>query len=294
MKNFCRSNNNKMSINLQLKKFDISKIGDNRIVTIIGKRGTGKSWLMKDIMYHKRYIPVGAVISPTERVNRFFGKFVPKLFIHDEYHQSLLINFRKRQFKMAKLMDEGESEIDPYAYLIFDDCLYDNSWKNDKYIREVFFNYRHLFCLFLLSLQFPLGISPQLRGNIDYIFIFRENIVSNRKRLYEHYAGMFKTFEMFCSVLDQCTENFECLVIDNTIQSNKIEDQIYWYRAEDHGNFRVGPDNVWDYCDQNYIDDELEDEININTYHNTKKGPKLNVKKIETERYDNHKTERYY
>jgi hypothetical protein len=133
-----------MSINLQLKKFDISRIGDNRIITIIGKRGTGKSWLIQDIMYHKRYIPVGTVISPTERVNRFFGKFVPKLFIHDEYHQNILLNFRKRQFNMAKLIQEGDSDIDPYAYLIFDDCLYDNSWKNDKYIREVFFNFRHL------------------------------------------------------------------------------------------------------------------------------------------------------
>lgn len=270
-----------MSINLQLKKFDISKIGDNKIVVMIGKRGTGKSWLMKDIMYHKRYIPVGAVVSPTERVNKFFGKFIPKVFIHDEYNQSILTNFRKRQFKMANLIENGNENIDPRSYLIFDDCLYDNSWKNDKYIREVFFNYRHLFCIFLLSMQFPLGISPQLRSNIDYVFILRENIVSNRRRIYEHYAGMFKTFEMFCSVMDQCTENFECLVIDNNIQSNRIEDQIYYYKAEPHPDFKVGPPEIWEYNNSRYNGEEgEEDEININTYHSTKKGPRLHVKKV--------------
>ena len=128
-------------------------------------------------------------------------------------------------------------------------------------------------------MQTPLGIHPQLRDNIEYVFIFRENIISNRKRIYDHYAGMFKTFDMFCSVMDQCTENFECLVIDNNIQSNRIEDQIYWYKAESHSNFRMGPPEVWDYSDQNYVEDDMEEgEININTFH--RKGPKLNVKKI--------------
>ena len=62
-------------------------------------------------------------------------------------------------------------------------------------------------------MQFALGIPPNLRTNIDYVFILRENIVSNRKRIYEHYAGMFPSFEMFCQIMDQCTENYECLVI---------------------------------------------------------------------------------
>ena len=67
-------------------------------------------------------------------------------------------------------------------------------------------------------------IPPNLRTNIDFVFILRENYVSNRKRLYEHYAGMFPSFEMFCQVMDQCTENYECLVINNNAKSNKLTD----------------------------------------------------------------------
>ena len=52
--------------NLQLKKFDPSKIGDDKVCVFIGKRGTGKSTLVTDIMYHKRHLPVGIVMSGTE------------------------------------------------------------------------------------------------------------------------------------------------------------------------------------------------------------------------------------
>ena len=39
--------------------------------------------------------------------------------------------------------------------------------------------------------------SPNPRTNIDYVFILREPYITNRKRIYENYAGMFPTFESF-------------------------------------------------------------------------------------------------
>jgi hypothetical protein len=45
--------------------------------------------------------------------------------------------------------------------------------------------------------------------------------------------------------MDQCTENFECLVIDNTSRSNKLEDQVFWYKAADHPPFRLCDQSLW-------------------------------------------------
>ena len=42
---------------------------------------------------------------------------------------------------------------------------------------------------------------------------------------------MFSTFESFCQVMDQCTENYECLVVCNNSKSNRLEEQIFWYKA---------------------------------------------------------------
>ncbi len=62
---------------------------------------------------------------------------------------------------------------------------------------------------------------------------------------------MFPTFEIFAQVMDQCTENFECLVIDNTTKSNKIEDMVFWYKADDHPPFKIGAPSFWEYHNNN-------------------------------------------
>ena len=101
-------------------------------------------------------------------------------------------------------------------------------------------NGRHYKLMFILTMQFALGIPPNLRTNIDYVFILRDNVTSNRKRLYDHYAGMFPTFEMFCTVMDKCTQNYECIVIDNSTRSNNIEEQVFWYKADIHKEYKNG------------------------------------------------------
>ena len=244
---------------LQLKKFDITKIKDDKVVVLIGKRDTGKSFLCKDILFYHNDIPVGQVISGTEGANQFYSKIVPKLFIHDEFNTTIVQNMIKRQKLMIDKIHDGE-QVDPRAFLILDDCLYDNTWAKDKFMRLVFMNGRHYKLLFMLTMQYALGIPPNLRTNIDYVFILRENYVSNRKRLYEHYAGMFPTFEMFCQVMDQCTEDYECIVINNNAKSNKLTDQVFWYKAEPHPDFRIGADSYWEYSKNNYTDEAVVDE----------------------------------
>ena len=128
-------------------------------------------------------------------------------------------------------------------------------------------------------MQYPLGIPPNLRTNIDFIFILRENIVANRKRIYDNYAGMFPTFEIFCQVMDQCTENYECLVIDNTTKSNKLEDTVFWYKADSTPSFRVCQEEYW--ILSNNIKDTDEDQEEMFDPSNIKKRQHIiNVKKV--------------
>jgi hypothetical protein len=252
--------NNIMAMNLELKKFNMNDIKDDKVVVLIGKRDTGKSYLCRDILYHHKDVPVGQVISGTEGANQFYSKMVPKLFIHHEFSSQIVQNMLKRQKLMIDKTNAGEN-IDPRAFLILDDCLYDNTWAKDKWMRSVFMNGRHYKLLFLLTMQYALGVPPNLRTNIDYVFILRENYVSNRKRLYEHYAGMFPNFEMFCQVMDQCTENYECLVINNNAKSNKLTDQVFWYKAEARPDYKIGGSQYWDYSDKHYSQEEVQENV---------------------------------
>ena len=271
----------------ELKKFDMNMINDDKVIVLIGKRETGKSFLVKDLLYYHQDIPVGTVISGTEGANAFYSSIMPSIFIHGEYRQEIIANMLKRQKKVIaainkEITDTGFSNIDPRGFIILDDCLYDKSWVNSKHIRSLFMNGRHYKAMFIITMQYALGIPPNLRTNIDFTFILRENIVSNRKRLYEQYAGMFPSFDVFSQVMDQCTENFECIVINNNAKSNKLEDQVFWYKATSHEDFRLGAPQFWQYHSENYnpnFDDEDDEGIDLNEMRNSRKGPIINVKK---------------
>lgn len=235
---------------LALKPFDMSSVPPGKVIVFIGKRMTGKSFLVRDLLYHHRDQPIGTVISPTEQANKFFGKILPSAFIYDEYTPQLLDNVVKRQLMIGQHIDKqkmlyGSCNIDPRSFLLLDDCLYDNKWINDKNMRYLFMNGRHVHCTLIITMQAPLGIPPQLRQQIDYVFILRENVINNRKRIYDNYAGMFPSFDIFCQVMDQTTENYECLVINSNTQSNKLTDQVFWYKASDHPDFKIGLPEFW-------------------------------------------------
>ena len=276
-----------MIMNLELKKFDMKSItfkpeeSNGPVVVFIGRRDTGKSFLVRDLLYYHQDIPIGTVISGTEAGNGFYANYVPKLFIHDEYNTAIIENVLKRQkivLKQIKREKEsfGRSNIDARTFVILDDCLWDNSWARDKMMRLLFMNGRHWKIMTTITMQYPLGVPPNLRTNIDYTFILREPYITNRKRIYENYAGMFPTFESFCQVMDQCTENYECLVISNNARSNKLEDQIFWYKAEAHTDFKLGSKEFWALSADIVSDDEGEDAYDPSSI---KRGPRINVKK---------------
>ena len=274
---------------LELKKWDMRHISfrpdENKgpVVVLIGRRDTGKSYLVRDLLYFHQDVPIGTVISGTEAGNGFYSSHVPKLFIHDEYNTAIIENILKRQklvLKQVKKEMENykRSNIDPRAFVILDDCLYDNTWTKDKMMRLLFMNGRHWKIMLIITMQYPLGVPPNLRTNIDYVFILREPYLANRKRIYDNYAGMFPTFESFCQVMDQCTENYECLVINNNAKSNKLQDQIFWYKAESRPDFKLGSKEFWE-ISKDMNSDEEEDVYDPNKVKKRGQGPKINVRK---------------
>ena len=66
-------------MNLELKKFDMknikfdSKKASGPVIVLIGRRDTGKSYLVRDLLFYHQDIPIGTVISGTEAGNGFYG-----------------------------------------------------------------------------------------------------------------------------------------------------------------------------------------------------------------------------
>ena len=274
---------------LQLKKFDMKNItfrpNENKgpVIVLIGRRDTGKTFLVRDLLFHHQDIPIGTVISGTEAGNGFYSAHVPKLFIHDEYSSALVENILRRQKTVLKQMKKeidqyNRTKIDPRTFVILDDCLYDNTWARDKLMRLMFMNGRHWKIMLIITMQYPLGIPPTLRTNIDYVFILREPYLTNRKRIWENYASMFPTLESFSTVMDQTTENYECLVINNNAKSNQLQDQIFWYKAETRPEFKLGSKEFWEISKEMGSDDE-DEAYDPNKSRRKKLGSQITVKK---------------
>lgn len=199
----------------QIKQFDIKSLFETKpTIVIIGRRSTGKTVLVCDILDHYTKTPVnGTVITCTDR--DFYNKYTQSSFIHDEYKPSIIKNVVK---------------TNQNSFLVLDNCMYDMSWTRDTFMRNIFGNG---YIMMILALDFPLGISIKMREKVDYVFLLRENFISNRKHIWEIYGSIFPSFELFCSILDDCTKDNNCLVIKNNCEEScDLFDRIFTYRAE--------------------------------------------------------------
>lgn len=231
---------------LHIKPFKPETIEDGKVSLIIGKRGTGKSVLLKDLMYYKRHFSAGVVMSGTEEGNGYYKGWVPDVFVYNDFNRDVIAKIIERQ---KKLSNEGKARP---VFVVLDDCLYDKKILRDKAMRAVFMNGRHWKIHLWCTAQYLMDVPPDIRMQIDYVFVFRDNAFNNRKKLHSHFFGVFEKYDDFSTVMTNCTENYECLVLNNAAHSNDIESTVFWYKAKIRNNFRMGSDEMWRFHTTNY------------------------------------------
>ena len=282
---------------LQLDKFDLKNLvldqnGDflNPRIAIIAKSGSGKSWVIRDILSYIDDIPCGTIIAPTDKMTGFYNTFFPISFIHHEFKEDIIPRLLHRQKIMLSKNEtrkkKGKKPIDPRSFLIMDDCMSTKHlWLKDPNVLSVFNEGRHYQLTFILSMQYSLGIQPELRSNFDYVFLLGEDFINNRKKLYEHYAGMFPSRELFDQVFLQVTDDYGVMVINNRLRSNDIRKKVFWYKAKKKENLSVGCNRFKAfhnmYYDPNH--DKRLPFIDMNNFGSKKRTIVNVVKKIDDE-----------
>ena len=74
----------------------------NPRIAMIAPSGSGKSWIVRNILYEMRDIPCGTVIAPTDKMNKFYDDFMPSTFIHHEYSSPIIPKILGRQKKILE------------------------------------------------------------------------------------------------------------------------------------------------------------------------------------------------
>ena len=212
--------------NTSMKTFDIKNLKNSHTL-IIGKRGTGKSVLVKDIIENNNYDTQKHVyvFSGTERCNPYYAKFVNNSHIYREYNEDALQQIINAQYYMFR-----EEKINREIMIVFDDCISKKNCFACSVMTDLLLNARHYNISYILTMQYPMGLSPEIRLNMDNVFLLAEDTVSNKKRLYEHYAGCLPDFSSFNEIFIRETKDFGCLVINNR-GVNKLCDKIFSYKV---------------------------------------------------------------
>lgn len=227
---------------LDIRRFDPSRIKPDKVCLLIGKRNTGKTVLMKDLLFHlKDQLDFGLYMSPTEESTGSMRGIIPPTLMYGDYNSTaaeVLLEMQKQYLKTGKSRN---------VFLLLDDCMYDKKTMKGKEVREIFMNGRHRKLLFLNCVQYLMDISPALRTNVDFVFCLREGIAANRRKLYDFFFGVFDTYADFEAVFNACTSGYKCIVLDNTVRSTNASDCVSWYEATyDLPPFRLCAPIYWD------------------------------------------------
>lgn len=220
----------------KIKKWDPTTCKPHRIYLIVGRRGSGKTVLLRYLMYvMKDKIDFAMAFCPTVESRNMLKEHLPEACVFDRLVQSKVDDTVSLASNLAT---QGRHKS---ILMIFDDVLYEKAAFRTKAIRELFFNGRHYHITAIILTQYLVDIEPSLRSNVDFCVTFKDNILSNKMRLWKYMFGLLSTMEDFVSVHDRCTQNYECLVLDNTGASSAISDSLFWYKADaSKTDFKVG------------------------------------------------------
>jgi hypothetical protein len=245
---------------INISEYDPSTLPADATVLLVGKRNTGKTTLTRDLMWHMRNkLDIAIGMCPTEVVNHNLEFFIPKPMIFHSFDDTKLaqvLDWQRRciannkGFKTALIMDDCMSETTKSP----------GSKANKKAlasqdINKVFKLGRHLKLFFLNAMQYIKDAPPDIRGNVDVLFVFNTSSGTEREKLWKEYFAMFSKFNDFNKVFDSCAQGYDCIVLDMRKSMVNISDCVFFYRATIRNEpFQVGKKIFWDLSKYYYAD----------------------------------------
>lgn len=213
---------------LVVTPFDLNSIKPHKVIYIIGKRGTGKSVLLKHILYAlRRRFDVGCAMAPTKESIDGFKACMPDAFVFENGHSEEALTTMQDIFKELARQSKIRNGL-----IVRDDCMADKKSVRSTNMRDLHMNGRHYWLTYIDAMQYLMDVGPELRGQVDYVFAMKEDVIDNQKKLYDKFFGIFPRFEDFQKVLNTCTDDFGALVLDRTSSSNSLNQSIFWFKAQ--------------------------------------------------------------
>lgn len=235
------------SINIEKFDMDLLKTHEHTkppTILILGSWSSTREALTLDIL-HTRHNTPGVIVSENPygfgMFKRPFSKFVNQT-PGQLLNSSLLDNIVNWQ---NENISEIPSSSDTGAFLVLDDVLDVSEYTRDETLKLIFTNGRSWKYMLVVTMSDPNISSHSINSTFDYIFILWTHRMDHRLKIYESYASnLFPDFDKFCQVMEQCTVDYECLVINNkstyhnhdiiSTDNMNVAKDIFWYKPYEH------------------------------------------------------------
>ena len=180
-------------------------------------------------------------VAATSPNKKEYEQIMPHVQICNEYSDAHVNSFMIAQRTLARTLRQNT----PTTAYILDDCIHSSiMWKTNKHLRALFMNGRCAKISTFFALTYPFKITPEFGCNIEYTFIFNTRSPKVRQQLYNLYCAMIPSFEIFEMLMNNYTQDYGSLVIDNTVMSSNWQDMVFWYRGEIRPDFTIGIPDV--------------------------------------------------
>lgn len=207
---------------IPIREFKLEWIPPGSNILVCGRRGMGKTHLTCDLLTHRGdCVPV---VFASKYVSQRYRRHIPSTNVVDTFDSDKLKTLLDRQ-----LATSGEKEM----VLAFDDVSNANEClMNNETVRDLVKYGSSLRVTSVFAVQHAGVYDETFRRNVDYLFIFHDNLLDDQRVLYERYADMFESFAKFQAMYNECTTApYRCLVIDMRTPWKRQGDGVYWYAS---------------------------------------------------------------
>lgn len=131
---------------------------------------------------------------------------------------------------LKTIWDNQHCKNNKEVTLVFFGC---EDIRKNKLIEEILMYGRHVNVNFIYVTT-QLRFSPMARSNFDYVFAEYTDIISEQKRIYDHYFGLFPTFNSFKNVFEAVTIEGNYFIHKCFGTAKDHLDRILYYNYDDN------------------------------------------------------------
>lgn len=230
--------NNQETI-LNLDKFNIlestnqSELKSNNFL-IIGKRGSGKTNIIKDFMCElsKNKVIENIIIFSTNTNSNY------ETLINPEHTYKIQNKLNSKTIKKI-LTNQSDQNAKPLL-IILDEIIHSKKILYNENFKELIISSHNLNIYLIMSIQFPINLCPQIKNNIDCFIIYADDMILNKKTILKNYLNKFTKYEIFDEIMKQICTNYSALVFD------KLHN-MKWHKSQ------LAQDQIIDLIDPNEL-----------------------------------------